>query len=238
MRGATVQRAAMDGRGVLEIATALVRQDVPQADVREQLIDGIPARQLVESAAEAAMIVLGARGHGGFASLLLGSTSQRVAAHAPCPVVVVGQDAERPPTGRIVLGLNVHKASAAALEFAFSMAARTAAELHVIYGWAVDDTYARFSKGSAFNLDELREQERQALSDVLDPWIAKAPQVNVVQLALDATADAALVAASAEADLLVLSARRARTGPRHLGPVVHSALRHATCPVAVVPEEL
>ena len=51
--------------------------------------EGHASSVLIEQAAGADLLVVGSRGHGGFASLLLGSTSQQVAHHAPCPVVIV-----------------------------------------------------------------------------------------------------------------------------------------------------
>ena len=56
------------------------------------VLEGHPARLLIERSADALMLVVGSRGHGGFTGLLLGSISANVAEHAHCPVLVVHGD--------------------------------------------------------------------------------------------------------------------------------------------------
>jgi nucleotide-binding universal stress UspA family protein len=52
-------------------------------------IEGVPAEEILRAGADADMIVLGSRGAGGFAGLLMGSVASQVAHHASCPVVVI-----------------------------------------------------------------------------------------------------------------------------------------------------
>jgi nucleotide-binding universal stress UspA family protein len=63
--------------------------DQPAVPVKTELAEGNPARVLIDKAADADLLVVGSRGHGGFAGLLLGSTSQHVSAHAHGAVAVV-----------------------------------------------------------------------------------------------------------------------------------------------------
>ena len=64
--------------------------DVP-AEIHTELIEGDPAEAIIDVAKvrESNVIVMGSRGFGGLAGLVLGSTSQKVVSHAPCPVLIV-----------------------------------------------------------------------------------------------------------------------------------------------------
>lgn len=59
------------------------------ADVQAHVLVGQPTAQLLTAARPQDLLVVGSRGRGGFAGLLLGSTSTQLVQHAPCPVLVV-----------------------------------------------------------------------------------------------------------------------------------------------------
>lgn len=76
-------------RHALERITGETLGDDPGVDVELVAAEGHAAKILVDSASDADLLVVGSRGHGGFAGVLLGSVSLHCVSHAPCPVVVV-----------------------------------------------------------------------------------------------------------------------------------------------------
>jgi len=82
-----------DFRGLAEHRLADAIADVPdaasQVEIRPRAIQGDAAQVLLDDAAGADLLVVGNRGHGGFAEALLGSVSQQCVHHATCPVVVI-----------------------------------------------------------------------------------------------------------------------------------------------------
>ncbi|MEN8600696.1 universal stress protein [Microbacterium rhizosphaerae] len=77
-----------DAADILDQAIAEAFADDPP-ELTRHVIAGPPSRTLIDLSADSAMLVLGSRGHGGFAGLLLGSVSAACAEHAHCPVLIV-----------------------------------------------------------------------------------------------------------------------------------------------------
>jgi nucleotide-binding universal stress UspA family protein len=84
-----VQKAC---QGVLASAAELVAELEPGVTLHTGLLSGPPAQTLMESAADASMLVVGSRGAGVSSALVLGSVSRYAAAHAQCPVVVAPEE--------------------------------------------------------------------------------------------------------------------------------------------------
>jgi nucleotide-binding universal stress UspA family protein len=71
---------------------ATVREALPSpgdVKIEQRVVEGSAGAALVDESRNADLLVVGSRGHGGFAQLLLGSVSQQCAQHAACPVVIV-----------------------------------------------------------------------------------------------------------------------------------------------------
>jgi nucleotide-binding universal stress UspA family protein len=84
-----LRESDLEAAGAEVLDRALAAAETAGARVTRRLVMGGSAPALLEAAASADLLVVGTRGHGGFAGLLLGSTSQHCAHHPPCPVVIV-----------------------------------------------------------------------------------------------------------------------------------------------------
>jgi nucleotide-binding universal stress UspA family protein len=201
----------------------------------QRVVCDLPARALLEAAEDADLLVVGARGLGGFRGLLLGSVSQHCLHHSPVPVAVVREEDPRPETGRVVVGIDASETARHALEWAVAEAAARGAELEVVHGWQ-----APYLGGYpyAMPLDPAPYEEAaiatvdHALGEV-DVAALASPPIRTIAAG---GARSGLLDASRRADLIVVGARGIG-GFRGmlLGSISHAVARHAECPVVVVP---
>ncbi|MFJ9414333.1 universal stress protein [Streptomyces sp. NPDC101227] len=222
-------------------------------DVQFRSLSGLTETQLPALGAEAQLLVLGSRGRGGFASLLLGSNGLACAAQSACPVVVVprpdrggaerGENGEAlpPPLPQVTVGVDASSEEPGAIGFALTEARRRGARLKVVsgYSWPMLMPPA-FEYVTAYATTQ-REYEGALgaeLAGALAPHRARYPDVDVQVELRNADAAGQLVEASGESDLVVVARRRRRLPiGRRLGTVAHAVLLHAVCPIAVVPED-
>jgi nucleotide-binding universal stress UspA family protein len=87
--GADLKEVRDAAERALEKTLREAHAETDSVEIERRVVEGRPARVLVDESRDAELLVVGSRGHGGFAGLLLGSVSQQVAHHASCPVVIV-----------------------------------------------------------------------------------------------------------------------------------------------------
>ncbi|MER6362715.1 universal stress protein [Kitasatospora sp. NPDC001527] len=221
-----------------------IRHDHPDLPVEAEVISDDPVDGLLCAAKGRELLVLGSRGLGGFAGLLVGSVGLALAASAPIPTVLVrsGQaPAELPASAgaarEVLVGLDGREPAEAVVGFAAAEAELRGCRLRVVHGW---DPVPIMPFGGLtpplLNPAEQQAAEAALISPVLTALRAKHPGLDIVEdLRLGGGAQA-LLDASTHADLVVIGRRERRhpVGPR-LGPVAHAVLHHCGAPVAVVP---
>lgn len=223
------------GAEVVDEALAAAREH-GGVEVEGELIPGPASRTLLERAADAAILVLGGRGTGAAAGLLLGSTTLQVVAHAPVPVVVV-RSLEPVVHGEVVVGVDTAAGGEPAIGLALEEAALRAARLRVVHAWWHPASAAPGEmRPLVYDPQVLAEEELRRVEEALPAWREKFPAVEVVSEVMHGRAARVLAEASARADLLVVGTRgRGGFTGLLLGSVSHALLHRARCPLAVVP---
>ncbi len=196
-----------------------------------------PAHALVEASAEADFLVVGSRGHGTFAGLLLGSVSRQVATHAKCSSVIVRPAAD-PQSRDIVVGVDGSQPSLHALDFAFDEADRRGMRLRVLHTWDVPPVGAitgvpTFSPPEFIR--DLKNSEARLISEALAGHGDRYPDVEVSEELEQGGPVQVLTEASEHAAMVVVGSRgRGGFLGLLLGSVSHGIAHHAHCSVAVI----
>lgn len=206
-----------DAAALLDRARARVAEVAPQQPVHQALWMSDARVTLLDLATEAATLVVGSRGRGPVASLLLGSVGVALTRHAPCPVVVVRPSNPGLVRNGVLVGVDGTERSRPVLEFAYRQASLCDLPLTVVHSSWLDDADVVVAEALA-GLNE------------------KFPDVRATtRLINDSPADV-LSQESERMDLVVVGAHHRGTAGTILhGSVTDAVVEHAACPVAVVP---
>lgn len=221
----------------LERAAGRAEEVTRALEISTGLLSGAPALAVAGSGTDAAMLVVGARGAGGFAAMILGSVSRYAATRAACPVIVVRQ-ATMAVHQEVVVGIRDPQDVGEALTFAFEEAATRRAGLVVVHAWSWFPSALRAPAGqdaldAPFHPEQISDEVARTLEAVLARWREKHPGVKVRQDVIQGHAARVLASYSARADLVVIG----RHGDPGIGSTQHALLDHARGPVAVVPSD-
>jgi nucleotide-binding universal stress UspA family protein len=195
---------------------------------------GGPAEVLLAASEHAGLLVVGSRGRGGFARLLLGSTSTQCATHATVPTVVVPGDIEPVATRRILVGFDGSPNSLAAVRWAVQFAS---AGSTVVVAWVWDAT--PLAVGSdAFFFPDASDLAAERFNHLVEPidYEATGRDVTIEREFIRGTPRSALASHADDVDLVVVGARgHGAVGSALLGSVSTWILHHVHRPIVVVP---
>jgi nucleotide-binding universal stress UspA family protein len=228
------------------VTDAVERAQSRAADlhVSHAVIPGEASTVLQAQSRTAQLLVVGHRGSGGFAELLMGSTAVHLSAHAHCPVMVVRGRPD--PAGPVLVAVDGSPQGQPAIAFAFTEAALRGTDLIALHAWSTWLDHGEHPLGHPVDLvelvgdvDRLRQEEEQVLAEALSGHRDQHPGVTVRPRLVRGRTRPALIEASTDAQLMVVGARGhgGFTGLL-LGSVSRAALHHAHCPVTVVRSEL
>jgi nucleotide-binding universal stress UspA family protein len=231
------------GRQLLDGAVAALRAAHDDTlVVQPVLAQGDPRQVLIDASAHAAGLVLGSRGRGPIASLLLGSVSVGVTRLARCPVVVLrpeeGSHAPRTSPQHVVVGVVHGQPVGQAVEFAFRQASLRTLPLVVLHapwealmGWAATGGMALATDLSSSAADE------EATAVLVTGLREKFPDVAVTYAAARGFPEAYLLGGAHDADMIVVGTRHPSLATAVIeGNLARAVTEHAHCLVAVVPE--
>jgi nucleotide-binding universal stress UspA family protein len=222
-----------------ETATRVLEQQVARTlggrhRVTCRVAEQRPPAALLDASKDCELLVLGARGMGGFQDLLLGSVSQSVLHKATCPVAVVRDDLDR-GARPIVVGVNGSANSIRALRWAVDYAFEQRVELHAVYVWewpfSAAGLYGVVPDRAKLEHDAERFLRREiAAMEIGEGGPLIEPKV------VEGRPSAGLLDVSTSASMLVVGARgHGAIASALLGSVSDQVTHHATCPVIVVP---
>jgi nucleotide-binding universal stress UspA family protein len=227
---------ALAGHPGLVSAIDRARDDLGAARVDVHVLPPPAGAMLLAQGSAADLLVVGPPSRGRWTHW--GSTSQFVARHAPCPVIVarpVAPGGTRPFAGQVVVGVDGSAAAQAALGFGFGYA--QAHGLPLVALTVADEASSDIWYDDQFLEAHLTTQPPAltALSAELEPWEHDYPHVWVKRAVFGGYPVDGLLRAAEGAHLLVVGARGGRPGRRTLlGATSLDAIIRATCPVAVV----
>ncbi|MFG1871275.1 universal stress protein [Micromonospora arborensis] len=224
-----------EAQTMLERTAADLAERWPGLVVEVRQVAGGPGITMIEESRRAELVVVGSRGLGGFAGLLLGSVGAQVAAHAHCPVLVVRPDAQPiPMDGPVLVGVDGSESSRLAVGYGADEAALRDVPLVLLHVGPSDGDRAVPEEVEESQAAYQAEAVR-LLADASAAVRAAQPDLVVREHPVRAAGAAqGLIGASGTASLLVVGTRgRAGFAGLLLGSVSQAAIGHAHCPVLV-----
>ena len=203
------------------------------AEINSEVVFSATVPTLVDLSKEAEMIVVGCRGTGALARVLLGSVSTGLVHHAHCPVAVIHDEdplMPHPAQAPVLVGIDGSPASESATAIAFDEASRRGVELVALHAWS--DIEVIELPGLDWTV--VKAQEEQLLAERLAGWQERYPDVKVHRLVVCDRPARQLIRHSETAQLVVVGSHgRGGVAGMSLGSVSSAVVHTARMPVIV-----
>lgn len=231
--------AAVDALPIIERAAAAARDVAPQVPVTQLPEHGDPRRILLDLSDDAGLLVLGSRGRGAIRSMLLGSVSAAVSAHAACPVVVCRPPGAADTRQGVLVGADGTPESRRVVEFGYRFAALHRLPLSVVHCYwdaVVAVAAYREARGEPTEVPALVE-ERALLAESVAGLAEQFPDVAVTLGLRHGLVDEALAPRGEAWDLVVVGRHPMTSLDRVLsGSIATAVVERSRSTVAIVPE--
>ncbi|HVX17415.1 MAG TPA: universal stress protein [Acidimicrobiales bacterium] len=226
-----------DARKALDEFVARAVGDEAASHVMSMPICDLPVPALLEASAGADLLVVGARGLGGFKGLLLGSVSQRCLHHTEIPIAVVRNvRAQGSSLGRVVVGVDNSSEARRALRWAIDEAARRGAQLDVVTAWEVPVVGGMPIATAALDPEVSEQAAVDRLARAVRDEDTSSVTGTIRRIAVQGGPSSVLISRAEGADLLVVGSRgHGALGRMLVGSVATQLSHHAPCPLVVVP---
>ena len=212
----------------------------PDLAVAGSAVSGDPRQVLIDASTHAHMLVVGSRGRGAVRSMLLGSVSATVSAHAACPVIICRPMADGDAQAGVVVGADATPESLPVIEFAYRQASLRELPLTVLHSfWDAAAAVAEYheARGEKVDVPDL-EDLRATLSESVAGLAEKYPDVPVTLTLKHGFADEALSPRHGGWHMVVVGRHPMTSLGRLLtGSIATSVIERAHATVAVVPQE-
>lgn len=215
------------------------RPGPPAVPVEREVRHGVAHRELLAASQDCDLLVVGGRGRGHVASLLLGSVTNELLHSATCPLMLVPDPGlQVAPWARVVVGLDGSRNSHQALGWAADLARRDRVPLLVVHAWLLTTLPSRPPMAYVPPLWEYGTEAETWLRHEVERHLPDQEGIEIRLEAVHAAASAALLESTSREDLLVLGARgRGGFGGLLLGSVAAQCAQHANGVLVVVREQ-
>jgi nucleotide-binding universal stress UspA family protein len=219
---------------ILRAAETAAQTEAANVPITTEQLDKSADAALIDISRHARLIVVGCDEVSPGGAVLIGSTTLAVAAGSACPLIAWRGEAVEPNEKPIVLGVNNYGDSSVAVATAFELADRLAIGIIAVQAWSTHRSPGDVTLPSMIDWEAVEVDHRTKLSNTLQPWMDRYPDVKVTCVVEPTRPGKALLAHTDNAQLVAVGSRsRGLLSMALLGSTELNLLHHSAIPVLI-----